>query len=80
MANITLKNIPDNLYNRLKEAANLHHRSINSELIYCLERTLMPTRKSPEEYIANAQTIRKRVKAKKLSIKEIQDFKNQGPP
>lgn len=80
MVNITLKNIPDDLYNRLKEVANLHHRSINSELIDCLERTLMPTRKSPEQYIANAQTIRKRVKAKKLSTREIQEFKNQGRP
>jgi len=80
MANITLKNIPDNLYSRLKEAANLHHRSINSELIDCLERILMPTQRSPEQFIANAQSVRQRVKAKNLSIKEIQEFKNQGRP
>ena len=32
MANLTLKNIPNELYDCLKEAASQHHRSINSEL------------------------------------------------
>ena len=80
MANLTLKNIPDDLYKRLKETANLHHRSINSELIVCLEKALMPTRKTPEQHIVTAQAIRKRVKTKKISIKEIQQFKNKGRP
>jgi antitoxin FitA len=41
---ITLKNIPDDIYGSLKAAAEAHHRSINSEVIACLERVLMPTR------------------------------------
>lgn len=33
MATITLKNIPDRLYERLKYFAKLRHRSLNSEII-----------------------------------------------
>lgn len=39
MANVTVKNIPDDLYEQLKQAAEAHHRSVNSELIHCLEQT-----------------------------------------
>ncbi|MDJ0703039.1 MAG: Arc family DNA-binding protein [Leptolyngbyaceae cyanobacterium MO_188.B28] len=44
MASITVKNIPDDLYEKLREAATLNHRSVNSEIIVCLERVLAPYR------------------------------------
>lgn len=34
---ITLKNIPEPVYQRIKLAAKRHHRSMNSEIIACLE-------------------------------------------
>ena len=80
MPNLTLKNIPDELYQRLKESAEQHHRSINSELIDRLEKLFMPVKYSPEKYIANAQLLRKRVKVKKLSAREINELKEQGRP
>lgn len=40
MATITLKNIPDRLYQRLKYFAKLHHRSLNSEIIFNLEKSV----------------------------------------
>ena len=40
MATITVKNIPDDLYERLKQAARAHRRSINSEVIVCIERAV----------------------------------------
>lgn len=33
MANITVKNIPDDVYAKIKEAAKEQHRSVNSYLI-----------------------------------------------
>jgi plasmid stability protein len=39
MATITLKNIPDEIYERLKVIAKLNHRSLNSEIINCLEKS-----------------------------------------
>jgi len=44
MATVTLKNIPDELYERLKATAQAHRRSINSELIHCLETVLKPSK------------------------------------
>ena len=48
MPALTIKNIPEDLYNELKLVAEQHHRSINSEVIVCLKRTLLPKKISPE--------------------------------
>ncbi|MCI5142319.1 MAG: Arc family DNA-binding protein, partial [Candidatus Electrothrix sp. ATG1] len=37
MPTLTLKNIPEDLYTRLKAAAEAHRRSLNSEILYCVE-------------------------------------------
>lgn len=78
MPNLTLKNIPDDLYEMLKEAAGRHHRSLNSELIACLEKSLRPNRLTPKQIVANARMVRARVNAKKISAKDIDDAKNSG--
>ena len=49
---LTLKNIPDALYGRLKETADAHRRSLNSEVIVCLESILLPQKISVEERLA----------------------------
>jgi plasmid stability protein len=56
--NLTLKNIPDEIYDRLKEAAKAHHRSLTNEVIACLERALMPVRVGPGKHLARARRIR----------------------
>jgi plasmid stability protein len=40
MATITLKNIPEQLHKKIKQRAIEHHRSLNNEIISCLERAL----------------------------------------
>ncbi len=37
MSNFTVKNIPTELYQRLKESAQANRRSLNSEIIACIE-------------------------------------------
>ena len=44
---LTLKNIPEAVYDRLKLAAQMHRRSLNSEAIVCLESVLLPTKVMP---------------------------------
>ncbi len=39
---ITIKNMPPNLYKKLKARAAAHRRSVNSEAINCLEKVLSP--------------------------------------
>jgi plasmid stability protein len=78
MATVTFKNIPDDLYEQLKQAASAHHRSLNSELIYCLEKMFKPTPVSAAELAEKARVLRGRVAATQLDIDEIVAAKNQG--
>lgn len=38
--NLSLKNVPDDVYARLKKRAERHRRSMNSEIIQILDRSL----------------------------------------
>jgi plasmid stability protein len=78
MASLTIKNIPDNLYEHLKQAATLHHRSINSELIVCLERALLPTKVSALDLKSAAQKLRSRVNTSAFTIDDINAAKQEG--
>lgn len=75
---ITLKNIPDAVYEQLKVAAEVHHRSLNSEVIACLENILLPIKKAPLERLARARILRSQLSVKDVNTADIDDFKNQG--
>ena len=79
-ATITLKNIPNKIYESLKQAADSHHRSINSEAIACLERVLLPTKVSNEEQIIRARQIRESLQGKKFKAADIQKAIDAGRP
>ncbi len=78
MATITLKKIPDELYERLKEAATLNRRSINSEIIVCIERALTGTEISAEEVMVRARKLRRLSAGKALRISELIEAKAAG--
>ncbi|WP_443081733.1 FitA-like ribbon-helix-helix domain-containing protein [Synechococcus sp. Nb3U1] len=52
---LTLKNIPDVVYERLKASAQRNRHSLNSEAIVCLESALLPAKLSPSERLARAR-------------------------
>lgn len=79
MPSITVKNIPDSIYKKLKQQAEAQHRSMNSEIIACLERYVEPKRVSPDEILRQARKMRKKVKGS-LSSEEIQNAIKQGRP
>ena len=54
MANLILHNVPDDLYDRLKETAAEHHRSITQEAIAMLKDALVPVSKTVTEDYGNA--------------------------
>ncbi len=58
MPNITVKNIPDTLYKRLKASAKMNHRSVNGEIIVCIERAVVSQRIDPDEFLRSAQHLR----------------------
>lgn len=77
---ITLKNIPDDVYIRLKAAAESHRRSINSEAIVCLEAVLMPVRAQPSERLARARALRASLNAAKFDSADTDVFKRADRP
>ena len=80
MPAITLKNIPDELYAELKIAANIHRRSLNSEILYCVERTLGTHKINVSEHIEMARKLRARTAQYNLTDQELNEFKNEGRP
>lgn len=77
---LTLKNIPDELYGRLKIAAEMHRRSLNSEAIACLEKVLTPIRITAGERLARARQLRAEVSAGQFQAQDIDSLKRQGRP
>jgi plasmid stability protein len=77
---LTLKNIPDEVYGRLKVAAETHRRSLNSEAIVCLETALVPNKVRPGERLARARALRAELGAVKFEMSDIDTHKRQGRP
>jgi hypothetical protein len=81
MATITIKNIPDGIYQRLKAQAKMRHRSLNSEIIYNLERSVGMTSEDPQTLRDNLLTFRERIaKRGMLSVEEITRAIEEGRP
>lgn len=78
MPALTIKNIPDDLYRRLKEAAKVHHRSLNSEILYCVERTLGTYRIDIAEHLAAAKALRAKTANHPLTDEQLSAAKNEG--
>ena len=79
-ATLTLKSIPDEVYERLKASAEVHRRSMNSEAIVCLESILLPGKMAPAERLARAQALRATLPQGKFHAKDIDALKREGRP
>ena len=77
-ATLTLKSIPDEVYERLKASAEVHRRSMNSEAIVCLESILLPGKMAPVERLARAQALRATLPQGKFHAKDIDALKREG--
>jgi antitoxin FitA len=77
---LTLKNIPDEVYERLKASAEAHRRSLNSEAIVCLESVLLPRRVDPAERLARARALRASLRKSRYSARDIDALKRAGRP
>jgi plasmid stability protein len=77
MPSITVKNIPDRLYKKLKKRALENRRSINNEIINSLEVSLGPQKVDVGQLLADAAGMRKNLEFA-VSEKEITYAKNRG--
>ncbi len=72
--------MPENLKNRLKESAQAHRRSMNSEILYCVERTLGYHKTDASEQIAIARVLRAKTIEHPLTDSDLLAFINTGRP
>jgi len=68
---LTLKGIPEPIYRRVKLAAARNHRSMNSEIIACLEQSLAPHRVDADSRIEAARQLRARYVGPALAIEDV---------
>lgn len=80
MTTITVKNIPEDLYERLREAARGNRRSINGEIIHRIERSLTPRRTPAEPLLARIRRLHDSFEGRTLTVEQIDDARKQGRP
>jgi plasmid stability protein len=78
VATVTVKNIPDDLYDRLKSVAETNRRSINSEIIVCIEKTVGIRRIDPDEVLKDARRLRQLTAGHPISDEEFNRAKAEG--
>lgn len=60
MANLTVRDIPEPLYNRLKERAAMNRRSLSAEVVRLLEEALEPRKVDEDPFILEAESFHAR--------------------
>jgi plasmid stability protein len=78
MATVTVKNIPDNLYERLKAVAGTNRRSINNEIIVCIEHVVASHRADPAKVLENARHLRELTAGHPICDAEFNRAKSEG--
>jgi hypothetical protein len=80
MPSLTLKNIPDELYALLKQSAEMNRRSLNSEILVCIEKSVRSRRLSTQELLPRARQLRELTADYRIGDEELTAAKRQGRP
>jgi antitoxin FitA len=80
MPTMTIKNVPDDLYEKLKESAQEHGRSMNNEVLFCLKRALRGGRIDPETFLARMEALDKQISLPPLTDEILRANKEEGRP
>jgi plasmid stability protein len=78
MPSITVKNIPPELYGRLKQHAEANRRSMNSEIIACIEQVVTSRLIEPEKFLFKARQLREETQDYLISDDEFNLAKQAG--
>lgn len=77
MPSVTIKNIPESIYKKLKARAKSNHRSINGEIMSVLAHEVDDHDLNVEEFLKRAEEIRKKINIH-VTDEELIAYKNQG--
>ena len=78
MTTYTIKNIPPNIYEKLKRSAELNRRSINSEIIFCIENTVQSQAVDSELVLRRARKLRSLTEDYPITDDELKMAKEDG--
>ncbi len=78
MPTLTIKGLPDPIYLRLKAQAEAHRRSLNGEIIVCLERAVSAARFDPKAWLADAHAFRDSLTIAPLTDRELREARQTG--
>jgi antitoxin FitA len=77
---ITVKGIPDELYRRLKAAAEANHRSINSEIINRIDASLMSRKLSAAELLSRVRQLHASFEGRTFDLSQLDAARREGRP
>lgn len=80
MHSLTIRGIPADLYRLLKGRAAKHRRSINQEVLACLEQALGGARLDPAELLARADAVRLGLRMPPWTAEELRRARHPGQP
>lgn len=80
MASLTIKGIPDELLDSLRRMAEANRRSINSEVLHRLERSVGRTPIDPQEFLSRVRTRRERLQLPPLTDEFLAQARSEGRP
>ncbi len=78
MPTLTIKGLPDALYRRLKQQAEAHRRSLNGEIIVCLERAVGAGQADPDTWLHEARAFRERLRLRPLTDRQLRAARQAG--
>lgn len=77
--NITVRDVPKALHDRLRATARESGRSVNRLILATLEKSLLPTRHRHEDLLARIRQ-RRELLPVRLSLKDVQAAVDEGRP
>lgn len=78
MPSITLKNVPPELHERLKKSAASNRRSLNNEILVCLERAFLPGPIDVAVTLERARKLRELSSTYIIDDEEFNQLKSEG--
>lgn len=72
--NLSIKNVPEGVLERLRERARRHHRSLQGELLAILEGTVIPRQLSLDEVLHRVKELN--ISTGDESTKWVQELRN----
>ena len=78
MVTVTIKNIPEEVYERIKTQAKVNHRSINGEILFILEQAISLAPIDVQTTLERARKVRELTAHYTITASEIEKMINEG--